>query len=71
MAIDQGVMSWKDVQFSPRDTWPVTLVTWPPGADTRAGISAFGYVNYDPKFLTMTFLQVTGNPSTWWRPQPM
>lgn len=37
MAIDHGVMSWKDVQFSPRDTWPVTLVTWPPGADTRAG----------------------------------
>ena len=41
MAVDHGILSWTDVEYRPdtaRDShWPVTLVTWPPGAGTRAG----------------------------------
>ena len=38
MAVDHGVLSWTDVQHqSDGSHWPLTLVTWPPGADTRAG----------------------------------
>ena len=41
MAVDHGILSWTDVQYRPDTSqdshWPVTLVTWPPGAGTRAG----------------------------------
>ena len=38
MALDHGALTWTDVQYqADGDHWPVTMVTWPPGASTRAG----------------------------------
>lgn len=37
LAWDHGLLTWVDTAYSGHNTWPVTLVTWPPRADTRAG----------------------------------
>ena len=38
MAVDHGLLTWTDVPHQADGThWPLILVTWPPGADTRAG----------------------------------
>lgn len=38
MAVDHGALTWTDVTYQEDGGhWPVIMVTWPPGADTRAG----------------------------------
>ena len=38
MAVDHGLLTWTDVPHRADGShWPLILVTWPPGADTRAG----------------------------------
>ena len=38
MAVDHGLLTWADVPHrADGGHWPLVMVTWPPGADTRAG----------------------------------
>ena len=38
MAVDHGMLTWADVRHqADGGHWPLALVTWPPGAETRAG----------------------------------
>ena len=38
MAVDQGLLAWRDLAHSAAGAhWPAVLVTWPPSAGSRAG----------------------------------